>query len=64
VSDEITPLQSARLNLNTATVDLQVGIKSFDEGSFNDASLWIGMAIEQLQSAKAKIETQMKGGTP
>ena len=63
MSDPITPIQSARLNLNTATADLQAGIKSFDEGSFNDASLWIGMAIEQLTSAKAKIETEKGGGS-
>ena len=63
MSDPITPLQSARLNMNAATVDLQVGIKSFDEGSFNDAALWIGAAIEQLTAAKTKIETEKGGGS-
>jgi hypothetical protein len=64
MSDTITPIQSARLNMTMAIKDLQFALDSFDREELAWASLCIGNAIEHLTAAKAKIETEMKGGTP
>jgi hypothetical protein len=63
-SGEITPIQSARLNMTMAIKDLQFALDSFDREELAWASLCIGNAIEHLTAAKAKIVIKTKGGPP
>jgi hypothetical protein len=60
---EITPIQSARLNMNTAAKDFESAAGFFDNGDFQTSIIWLALAIEQLQSAKAKIENEKGGGS-
>ena len=57
---EVTLLQSAYLNLDTARRDISNAEDMLCECCYSDTLLFINSAIAQLESAKAKIEKETK----
>ena len=60
MSNIITELQSAVLNIGTAMSDCESARDAWFEGNWNDVTMWIRNAIAQLESAKAKIYAQQE----
>lgn len=50
-------IQSAALNIRTAARDADNALECWDEEKWVDAVMWINNAIDQLESARAKITT-------
>lgn len=57
---EVPPIESAYLNLGTVIRDCESAREALAEGRWDDASMWVGFARSQLESAKAKIEAYPK----
>jgi hypothetical protein len=58
MSDAIPEIQSAYLNMGTAVRDIESAKGKWESDNWDDAIMWIGFAIEQLESARAKIERE------
>lgn len=52
----IPAIESAYLNLGTALNDIEMARVKWEDDDMADAAMWIGNAIAQLESAKAKVE--------
>lgn len=52
----ITAIESAALNIGTAARDADNALECWDAEKWSDAVVWINNAIDQLESARAKIE--------
>ena len=54
--NEVAPIQSAYLNLRTATSDVESARDAWEEERWASAVMHIELAIQQLESAKYKIQ--------
>lgn len=63
---EVSQIDSALLCINTAGKDCDSARIAWEDSNWADALQWIGFAIQQLESAKAKISvhTAEKGQVP
>jgi hypothetical protein len=53
--DPIPQIESAFLNIHTAQGDCDVAKERWAEQDWQECAMWIRFAIEQLESAQAKI---------
>lgn len=60
----IPSIQSAVLNIGTAMSDCESAREAWIEANWNDATMWISNAIEQLQSARSKIYRHQEVESP
>jgi hypothetical protein len=58
MSESIPEIQSAYLNINTTAGDCETIKGWLLAKNYDDAIMWIGFAIEQLESARAKIKRE------
>jgi len=56
MTTEVPQIQSACLNISTSISDAESAIDAWDSEKWADAVMHIDLAIEQLQSAKYKIQ--------
>ena len=60
----IPAIQSAVLNIGTAMSDCESARDAWIDEKWNDATMWIGNAIAQLESARAKIYAHQDAESP
>ena len=56
MTNEITAIESAVINIGTAASDCGSARDAWIESDWADAVMWINNAISQLESARSKIE--------
>ena len=56
MTTEVQQIQSAYLNISTAISDAESAIDAWDSEKWADAVMHIDLALEQLASAKYKIQ--------
>jgi len=53
---QIPQIQSAYLNISTAVSDIESALDAWESEKWDEAVMSIDLALEQLQSAKYKIQ--------
>lgn len=56
MDNSVPEIESAALNIVTATRDVDSALECWRDENWSDSLMWINNAIAQLESARAKIK--------